>query len=69
MRKRLIFSFLIVVFVSIASMMIIARVKTASEIRTFIYSGEMTGNEELIKELENYYNANHGWQGINRIFE
>jgi two-component system sensor histidine kinase BaeS len=68
MRLRLILSFLIVVFVSIASMMIIARIKTANEIRTFMYSGEMTGNEELVSRLEDYYQANKGWQGIDRLF-
>ncbi len=69
MRLRLILSFLIVVFVSITSMMIIARIKTASEIRSFMVSGEMTGDEELIKRLEDFYKAHHGWQGIDRFIE
>lgn len=69
MRLRLILSFLIVVFVSITSMMIIARIKTASEIRTFMYSGEMTGSEDLVKILKEYYQTNRTWQGVGRLFE
>ncbi len=67
MRLRLILSFLIVVFVSIASMMVIARIKTASEIRMFVYSGEMTGSEELVTLLKEYYQANKSWQGVDRL--
>lgn len=69
MRLRLILSFLIVVFVSIVSMMIIARIKTVSEIRTFMYSGEMTGNEELVNILKEYYQTNRNWQGVGHLFD
>jgi signal transduction histidine kinase len=69
MRLRLIISFLIVVFISIVSMMIIARIRTASEIRTFMYSGEMTGSEELITSLKEYYQIHRNWQGVARLFE
>lgn len=69
MRLRLILSFLIVVFISIVSMMIIARIRTASEIRTFMYSGEMTGSEELIRSLKEYYQIHRSWQGVARLFD
>lgn len=69
MRLRLILSFLIVVFISIISMMIIARIRTANEIRTFMYSGEMTGSKELIDSLKEYYQIHRSWQGVGHLFE
>lgn len=49
--------------------MVIARIRTANEIRTFIYSGEMTGSEEMVSLLEEYYQTHQSWQGVGRIFE
>jgi signal transduction histidine kinase len=68
MRLRLILSFFLIVVVSVASVVLIARQNTASEVRAFMFRGGMTGTEGLIVALEEYYQTNQTWQGVDRLF-
>jgi hypothetical protein len=55
MRLRLIFSFSLIVFVTIASVALIARQNTAEEIDRFVGRGGLLGLDSLVLRLESYY--------------
>jgi signal transduction histidine kinase len=68
MRLKLFLSFTLIVLVSISLVAIIARRQTVNEVRSFMFRGGMYGLSSLTASLENYYQANHTWNGIQSIF-
>ena len=67
MRLRLFLSFAIIVLVAIASMLVIARLGTASEVRAFMFRGGMSGTQGLVGALEDYYARRGSWQGVDSV--
>ncbi len=67
MRLKLILSFSLVVLVTIASVMLVARQGTAEAVRGFMYRGGISGSEELVSALEDYYAASGSWQGVDSL--
>ena len=67
MRLRLILSFIFIVLVAVASVVLIASQNTASEVRAFMFRGGMTGTEGLVVALEEYYQTNQTWQGVENL--
>lgn len=67
MRIRLILSFALIVLVSITSVVVIASQNTASEVRAFMYRGGMTNSTDLIESLQDYYQMNASWQGVEEV--
>lgn len=68
MRSKLILSFGLVVLVTIAIVVLVARLGTTQAVRGFMYRGGMTGSEDLVTTLEEYYTANNSWQGVESLF-
>ena len=68
MRLRLISSFIFIVLVAVASVVLIASQNTASEVRAFMFRGGMTGTEGFVVALEEYYQTNQTWQGVENLF-
>jgi two-component system OmpR family sensor kinase/two-component system sensor histidine kinase BaeS len=64
MRLRLFLSFALIVVVSVAAVVILARQSAASEVRRFMFRGGMTGTGGLVSLLEDYYQTNGSWQGV-----
>ncbi len=64
MRTRLILSFVFVMLVSIASVVLIARRSTAREVQAFMFRGSMVNVDTLGGELEDFYRTNGSWQGV-----
>jgi signal transduction histidine kinase len=64
MRLRLIISFAIVVLVSIATVVLIARQGAANEVRAFMFRGGMAGAEDLVSALEAFYASQGSWQDV-----
>jgi two-component system sensor histidine kinase BaeS len=67
MRLRLMLAFGIVVLVTVAGILLIARQGTASEVQAFMFRGGASGNEGLVTVLENYYASNQSWQGADDL--
>jgi two-component system, OmpR family, sensor histidine kinase BaeS len=67
MRLRLILSFVIIVLVSVAGVVIAARWNTASAVGGFMYAGGMAYLDDLTKSLEAYYSQNGSWQGAESL--
>lgn len=68
MRAKLILSFGLVVLVTIAAVVLVARLGTTQAVRGFMYRGGMTGSEDLVTALEEYYATNNSWQGVDSLF-
>jgi signal transduction histidine kinase len=69
MRFRLIFSFVLIVFIAIGSVLLIARRQTTAAVRVFMYRGGISGNEGFVENLEDYYAQNRSWDGVEQLFE
>ncbi len=67
MRLRLILSFSLIVLVSVATVVLIARLTTANEVRTFMFRGGASGSTGMVNNLEAYYQANGSWQGVENL--
>ena len=63
MRLRFAISLIIVALVSIGSMVVFASVSTAREINTYMFRGGITGVNELVSNLEQYYQLHGSWEG------
>ncbi|MBN1669105.1 MAG: HAMP domain-containing protein [Anaerolineales bacterium] len=68
MRLRLIAAFVLVVLITIASMVLITRQVTAQQVRTFMFRGGLTGTESLVTALEDYYDRQDTWVGVENLF-
>ncbi len=67
MRLRLFLSFAVIVLVAVASMLVIARLGAASEVRAFMFRGGMSGTQGLVGALEDYYASRGSWQGVDAL--
>jgi signal transduction histidine kinase len=67
MRLRLILSFALVVVVSVTSVVLIARQRTADEVRAFMFPGGMVSAETLVTELQEHYSIHLSWEGAESI--
>lgn len=67
MRLRLLLSFALVVLVTIVAVVFFARQNTVQEVNTYMLRGGMTGGEDLVSLLENYYANTGSWQGVDQL--
>lgn len=67
MRLKLLLSFFLIVLVSIASVVLAARMANAREIRTFMFGGGMYGLGGMTTQLEYYYQENSSWAGVDSL--
>jgi signal transduction histidine kinase len=69
MRVRLILSFILIALISVVSVVLVARLRTGSEVRAFMFRGSMTGVDDLVSQLEDYYQARQSWQGVESLLQ
>jgi two-component system sensor histidine kinase BaeS len=67
MRTKLFLSFALVVLVSVIGVVVITRLTTAQDVRSFMFQGGMTGVQDLVLRLQDYYHTNGSWQGVQDI--
>jgi signal transduction histidine kinase len=67
MRLRLLLSFVLVVLVAVTGVVVVARQRNASEVRAYMFMGGMTGESGLVAALQEYYQANGSWQGVESL--
>lgn len=67
MRLRLFLSFTLVVVVSILSLLFLVRQGTIQEVRTYMFRGGMFGLEGIVNTLEDYYQSNQSWSGVEQV--
>jgi signal transduction histidine kinase len=68
MRLKLFLAFTFIVLVSVSLVAIIARRGAVNEVRLFMYRGGMVGLSDMATELENYYQEQGTWEGVQSIF-
>lgn len=64
MRLRLMIYFTIIVLVTIASMLFVATMGLANEVRSYMFRGGMFRTSGLIDQLQAHYLANGSWYGV-----
>lgn len=67
MRIRLIISFLLLVLVTIGVFMFVIVRQNAQEVSNFITRNGLTGSEQVISALEDYYQNYGTWEGVEDI--
>lgn len=67
MRVRLFLSYALIVLVTVATVVFVARQSAANEVRAFMYRGGMAGPTGLVNALEAYYRQNQTWQGAESV--
>lgn len=68
MRWRLIISFVLIALVSVASVLVVFRQSAIQEVRTYMFRGGMAGVEGLVTALEDHFQMNLSWEGVEGIF-
>lgn len=68
MTKKFIYAFALIVFVSVGSMVWIARQSTASEVRAFMFPGGMVSREEMVQILAEFYQTQQSWSEVETLF-
>lgn len=68
-KMKLISSYIFLILVTLASVALISQQTNQREIRAFIFQGNVINEEELITDLENFYQEHGSWDGVNSIFE
>jgi signal transduction histidine kinase len=66
-RLRLFLSFFLIVLLTVAMVVVIARQSAAQEVRAFMLHGGMAGLDDLRRALEEYYRANGSWVGVENV--
>lgn len=69
MRLKLFLSFSLVVLISVSLVSVIVRRGAVNEVRSFMFRGGMFGLSDLTTRLENYYQTNGTWKGVQSIFD
>ena len=67
LRFKLILSFALVAAVTAASVVLVFRFSSVNEVNSFMARGTMVGMDELATQLEQFYQANGGWTGVESI--
>ncbi len=69
LRIKLILAFSIVAIISVAGIVLFANLDSERQVRSYLSRGGQYGLTKLVTELENYYQANNSWEGVNSILE
>ena len=67
MRKKLIYSFIIIVLITIGAVIAITYHQASVDVRNFMFRGGFTGTESIVTDLENYYKTHETLDGAETI--
>jgi signal transduction histidine kinase len=67
MRFRILLAFSLIIAVTLVGVAFLVRQGITRELQTFLYRGGAYGLEELVYDLEEYYETNGSWQGVEEI--
>jgi len=69
MRWRLLGSFLLIIIIALGTVAIVTRYTTEQEVQRFIGYGGQVGLENLATSLEDYFEENSSWEGVETVFQ
>jgi two-component system sensor histidine kinase BaeS len=67
MRLKLIASFILIVLVTTGIIIIVTLQQTAHEVQNFMFRGGLTGSEQVVVALEEYYKVHQSWEGVEDV--
>lgn len=63
---RLMAAFILVIFVSIATIYLVANQATTNEFRSYMFRGGMSATDQIARDLAAYYRGRGDWQGVDQ---
>ncbi len=67
MRDKLLFSYRVLILLTLGTIIFLTTRQTSSDIRNFMFRGGYSGTEQVVSELENYYRQHHTLEGADSI--
>jgi signal transduction histidine kinase len=69
LRVRFLLSFALVIAVLLLGVSLFMRSSTQAEVHAYLFRGGLVGVEDLVTDLEDFYQANGTWQGAETLLE
>jgi signal transduction histidine kinase len=69
MRIRFLLAFALIILVTLAVIAMVMGQSNRQEVRAFMGRGGLMGAEEIIAELETYYQTNQSWDGVDALMQ
>ncbi len=69
LRIKMILAFSLVAIIAVAGIVLFANLDSERQVRSYLSRGGQYGLTSLVTELENYYETNNSWEGVNSILE
>ncbi len=69
MRLRLFLSFALVALVSITVVVLVTRRSAETEVRELFFRRGVSGGENLVEQLTNFYQTGDSWVGVEQLFQ
>ncbi len=69
MRLRLLLSFGLVIFIALGSVFLFANFTAEQQVRRYLGRSALAGVDDLVEELQNFYNDSSSWEGVSAVFE
>lgn len=67
MRLRLIASFVLIVLIAVGGVVLFVRADAARQVTNYMLRGGMVGADQLVEELQDYYQQNGSWTGVDAV--
>ena len=67
LRTKIIFAFIIIVVGVAFSLVLFVNLDNPRQVQNYMLKGGMFGVEDVVVSLENYYQTNNSWRGVNSI--
>jgi len=67
LRMRLFIVFLLIIFVTLATLSVFIRQNTQREIRNYVFRGGLIGAEDLVNSLEQYFLETGSWNNVQSV--
>jgi len=67
MRLRLIASFVLIVLIAIGGVVLFVRTDSAQQVTNYMLRGGMVGADQLVEQLQDYYQQNGSWVGVDTL--
>ena len=67
MRLRFFLTFSVIALVSVLAVVVFFSIDAGNQVRQYIAQGGMFGLDELVQQLEDYYNQNSSWDGVQSL--
>ena len=69
MRVRLLLSFALVIFIALGSVFVVVNLTAEQQVRQYFGRSALAGVQNLVEQLQSYYQEVPDWQGVSSVFD